>query len=43
LRVTLAKAWPGLAYHFGLYPDDIGRFSTTEWNRYLDALTELSN
>lgn len=41
MRARLAPAWPGLAHFFGLYPDDIGRFSVQEWSVYLAALDEI--
>jgi hypothetical protein len=37
----LHRAWPKLTYHFGLYPDDVPRFSVREWNRYLEAVREI--
>ena len=40
MRAALAEWWPVLADVFGLYPDDVPRFSFEEWTRYLDYLRD---
>lgn len=42
MRAALHPLWPALSYHFGLYPDDVPRFSPAEWQRYAEALEELN-
>ena len=42
MRAALHGLWPALAHWFGLYPDDVERFSPAEWQRYVEALDEIN-